>query len=228
MVISGLSGRAAVRWRAVLASVAAIALVLLVAPTASAHDSLVSSSPADGQTVATMPDSIVLTMNEAAVAVGTRVVVSGPHGEVQQGRPRLSKNLVEQALEPSAPAGRYTVTWRVTSADGHPVSGTFSFTASAAGESTSSGPAISAPSTTAASAPTTVSGQADAPTPGSTSGSSTGESGQSGTSWAVWLVLALLVLAGAGATPVRRGRGRVHRGRKYGPATSTPRDGVRR
>jgi methionine-rich copper-binding protein CopC len=214
MVISGLSGRAAVRWRAVLASVAAIALVLLVAPTASAHDSLVSSSPADGQTVATMPDSIVLTMNEAAVAVGTRVVVSGPHGEVQQGRPRLSKNLVEQALEPSAPAGRYTVTWRVTSADGHPVSGTFSFTARASAAPTSSGPTSPTSVTTSASAPTTASGQTDIQTSGPTSGISTGESGQSGTSWAVWLVLALLVLAGAGATAVRLGRGRVDRGRK--------------
>jgi copper resistance protein C len=213
MVMSGLRRRSVVGWRAVLASVAAAGLALMMAAPASAHDSLVSSSPADGQTVATMPDSIVLTMNEAAVAVGTRVVVSGPDGEVQQGRPRLSKNTVEQALEPSAPAGRYTVTWRVTSADGHPVSGTFSFTASAAGVPVSSAPTSSTPSTTAASAPTTVPGQADAPAPGPTSGISTGESGQSGTSWAVWLVLALLVLAGAGATGVRLRRGRGDRGR---------------
>jgi copper resistance protein C len=208
MARSGLRRGSVRRWRAVLASLAAAALVLAAAGPASAHDSLVSSSPADGQTVATVPDSIVLTMNEAAVAVGTRVVVSGPDGEVQQGRPRLSKNTVEQALEPSAPAGRYTVTWRVTSADGHPVSGTFSFTASAAAAPTSSGPPSSAPGTASASAPTTAPGQTDTPVSGPTSGISTGESGQSGTSWAVWLVLAVLVLAGAGATAVRLGRGR--------------------
>jgi methionine-rich copper-binding protein CopC len=185
---------------------AAACLVLMAASPAFAHDSLVSSSPADGQTVATMPDSIVLTMNEAAVAVGTRVVVSGPDGEVQQGRPHLSTNTVEQAVEPSAPAGRYTVTWRVTSADGHPVSGTFSFTVQAAATPTSS--------TTAASSPTTASSQTDPPTPGPTSGTSTGESGQSGTSWAVWLVLAVLVLAGAGATAarLRRAQGNRERG----------------
>ena len=208
MVISGLRGRPASRWRVVLACVSAAALVLMVAPAAYAHDSLVSSSPADGQTVATMPDRIVLTMNEAAVAVGTRVVVSGPDGEVQQGRPRLSKNTVEQALEPSAPAGRYTVTWRVTSADGHPVSGTFSFVASSAATPTPSAPASTTSSTAAASAPTTASDQAGTQAAGPTSAISTGESGQSGTSWAVWLVLAVLVLAGAGATAVRLRRGR--------------------
>jgi len=200
------------RWRAMLASLAAAGLVLTAAAPASAHDSLVSSSPADGQTVATMPDSIVLTMNEAAVAVGTRVVVSGPDGEVQQGRPHLNENTVEQSLEPSAPAGRYTVTWRVTSADGHPVSGTFSFTASSAAAATSSGPMSSTSGTASASAPTTAPGRTDAQTSGPTSGISTGESRQSGTSWALWLVLAVLVLAGVGATGVRLRRGRSDRG----------------
>ena len=208
MVMSGLSRRSVVGWRAVLASVAAAGLVLMLAAPASAHDSLVSSSPADGQTVATMPDSIVLTMNEAAVAVGTRVVVIGPDGEVQQGRPRLSKNTVQQAVEPNSPAGRYTVTWRVTSADGHPVSGTFSFVASSAATPTPSAPASTTSSTAAASAPTTASDQAGTQAAGPTSGISTGESGQSGTSWAVWLVLAVLVLASAGATAVRLRRGR--------------------
>jgi hypothetical protein len=33
-----------------------------------------------------------------------------------------------------APAGRYTVDWRVTSADGHPITGSLAFTAQAPGE----------------------------------------------------------------------------------------------
>jgi hypothetical protein len=36
---------------------------------------------------------------------------------------------VSEHLQPGSPAGQYTVAWRVTSADGHPVSGRFSFTA---------------------------------------------------------------------------------------------------
>jgi copper resistance protein C len=211
MEISGLRGRPAVRSRAVLACVAAAALVLMVAPTASAHDSLVSSSPADGQTVATMPPTIVLTLNEPAVDVGTRVVVSGPDGEVQQGRPRLVKNTVEQAVAPGSPAGRYTVTWRVTSDDGHPVSGTFSFTTRSAGASSTSvpgDPTASASSPVNGSTPTTAGVGPTTAEAGPTSTTSTGESGQSGTSWAVWLVLAVLVLAAAGATAVRLRRAR--------------------
>jgi len=208
MVVFGSRWRPVDRWRALLALVVAAALVLLVAPTASAHDSLVSSTPADGQTVEQVPDTIVLEMNEAVVAVGTRVVVTGPDGQMQQGRPQLSKNLVEQAVRADAPAGRYTVTWRVTSADGHPVSGTFSFTATSAATATSSGPTASTSSPTNGSASTTAAAEPSTAAAGPTSGINTGESGQSGTSWAVWLVLAVLVLAGAGATTVRLRRGR--------------------
>ncbi len=53
---------------------------------------------------------------------------------------------VRQALAPGAPAGAYTVSWRVTSADGHPISDTFTFTARAASTATA------APSASAAGA----------------------------------------------------------------------------
>jgi copper resistance protein C len=205
--------------RAVVAVLAAAALVLVAAPGASAHDSLVSSSPADGQTVATVPDQVVLTMNEAPVSVGTRVVVSGPDGEVQQGSPQLVKNTVRQTVSPGSPAGRYTVVWRVTSGDGHPVSGTFTFTAEAAGPvaagsatptTNGPGPATTAPNPQPTA--TTAVGQAGTPLAETSSSTSTGESGQSGTFWALWLVVALVVMAGVGATLVRRRRGHSERG----------------
>jgi hypothetical protein len=49
---------------------------------------------------------------------------------------RAVDNTVTQSLEPGAPAGTYTVLWRVTSVDGHPVSGRFTFTAIAAAPGT--------------------------------------------------------------------------------------------
>jgi hypothetical protein len=162
-----------------------------------------------------MPDQIVLTFNEAAVAVGTRLAVNGPDGPVQQGSPRLVKNTVVQAVDTAAPAGRYTVTWRVTSADGHPVSGTFSFTTRAAGTPTSdpststpTAPTASVSSPDVGSTPTSAAAVPSATAGGATSSTSTGASGQSGTSWALWLVGAVLVLAGAGATAVRLRRRR--------------------
>ena len=111
------------------------AVVLLVSPAglASADNTLLSSTPADGQTVPRTPEAVVLIFEESALAMGTQVVVTGPEGPVQTGRPTVGDNSIRQSLVAGAPAGDYTVAWRVTSADGHPVTGTFHFTAQAAG-----------------------------------------------------------------------------------------------
>ena len=99
---------------------------------ASAHNVLRSTSPADSSTVDTVPAEVVLTFDEPAIAMGTTIVVTGPDGAVSDGSPRLVDNTVSQPLKPGAPAGEYTVEWRVTSADGHPITGTFAFSARSA------------------------------------------------------------------------------------------------
>jgi methionine-rich copper-binding protein CopC len=106
-------------------------LVTVLVEPASAHDVLVRTDPADGSTVATLPDVIVLTFNEPGQADGTVVAVTGPSGNVASGSPMLVDSEVRQAVGPGSPAGRYTVDWRVVSSDGHPVDGSFTFTASA-------------------------------------------------------------------------------------------------
>jgi methionine-rich copper-binding protein CopC len=137
----GAAGRP--RWLLVaLALVGAVVAVVAATAPASAHNVLVSNSPSDGQRVARTPAMVVLTFDEPAIAMGTQVVVTGSTGEVQQGQPQLVDNTVTQALRGGAPAGSYQVSWRITSADGHPISGTFAFTAEAAG----SGPAAPTPS----------------------------------------------------------------------------------
>ena len=67
------------------------------------------------------PSSVVLTFDEPAIAIGTKLVVTGPTGPVQTGAPQLVDNTVTQNLQPGAPAGAYTVEWRITSTDGHPI-----------------------------------------------------------------------------------------------------------
>ncbi|TQM64425.1 copper resistance CopC family protein [Humibacillus xanthopallidus] len=114
----------------VLSVLAVLAVVLLGTPlTASAHDVLESTSPAAGSTVQRMPQSVTLTFTEAPLSIGTQVVVTGPSGAMQQGAPTIDGRVVTQAIAPSAPAGSYTVTYRVTSDDGHPVTGSFAFVA---------------------------------------------------------------------------------------------------
>ena len=123
-----------------------------VAGPASAHDVLRSTNPKDGTHVERPPAEVVLTFDEPALAVGTEVLVTGPSGSVSTGPPRLVDNEVRQSLA-AGPAGAYTVVWRVTSADGHPVSGTFGFTADQASASTT---ATSAPTATATATATTA------------------------------------------------------------------------
>ena len=108
---------------------ALLALGLLVAaPTAAfGHDVLERTNPADGTTVERLPGAVTLTFAEDPLAIGTQVVVSGPAGPVASGAPTISGRDVTQALSPNAPGGDYTVSYRVTSDDGHPVTGTFSF-----------------------------------------------------------------------------------------------------
>ncbi|CCH79619.1 Copper resistance protein CopC [Nostocoides japonicum T1-X7] len=149
---------------------------LFLAGPADAHNVLVATSPADGSTVARTPAQVVLTFDQPALKIGTVLKVTGPSGDVTSGSARLVNNEVQQPLAPGAPAGHYTVAWRVTSADGHPVSGTFTFTSTKPG----TGQATSAPATTS-------------PTAGAASDSS-------GSRWWPWLVVAvvvLLALAGA-------------------------------
>jgi methionine-rich copper-binding protein CopC len=126
---------------------------------ASAHNTLISTNPADQVTVQSAPQAVVLTFDEPAIAMGTQVVVRGPSGQVQQGQPRLVDNTIIVDLKPGAPAGAYTVAWQVTSADGHPVSGTFSFTAkTAAATQPPSNPQTSPPATPAPTQPGRIPG----------------------------------------------------------------------
>lgn len=108
---------------------ALLALGLLVAAPAAAfaHDVLERTNPADGASVARLPGSVVLTFSEAPLAIGAQVVVTGPAGPVSSGAPTITGRDLTQAIDPAAPGGDYTVSFRVTSDDGHPVAGSFSF-----------------------------------------------------------------------------------------------------
>ena len=105
----------------------------LFAAPAVAHDELVSTSPADGTTVSSAPAEVLLVFGEPPVALGSEVQVLGPDGaNVSAGALVLDGSTVRQALRAERPQGAYRVQWRVTSDDGHTVTGEFTFTAAAA------------------------------------------------------------------------------------------------
>ena len=65
----------------------------------------------------------------AGLASFAAMTVVGPDGNLwSAGDPQVSGAVVRVALRPLGPSGRYTVNYRVTSADGHVVSGSWSFT----------------------------------------------------------------------------------------------------
>jgi methionine-rich copper-binding protein CopC len=106
--------------------------VLLVAPAAQAHDVLEASNPTNGATVQAVPASVVLTFDHTPIGLGTEVLVKDSTGTNQSDGPaQIVDNNVTQPIKPGAPAGAYTVIWRVVSSDSHPIEGTFTFTAKA-------------------------------------------------------------------------------------------------
>ncbi len=127
---------------------------------AAAHTALVSSDPAEGATVTTVPATVTLSFSEDINPAFATVVINGSDGRnwVTEAA-QVAGFQVRVAMQPDAPAGAdYTVAYRVVSADGHPVSGSFTFTIASAPNAVQTSP----PSTTAAS-PTTSEATSAAP-----------------------------------------------------------------
>lgn len=152
--------------RSPLASVITSALLAVAgvsgASSAAAHDTLVGSTPAAGAVLETAPSQVHLRFAETALALGSEIEVDGPGGSTVKVKPTVANTVVSAPLAANTP-GSYRVLWRVTSADGHPVSGTFRFTVTkgnpATHTSTSSTPnAAGIGASTVTSSPATVAG----------------------------------------------------------------------
>lgn len=200
------------------AAVLLAATVLGPLEAAQAHDELIDTVPSDGAEVDTPPGEVRLEFTGEIAPVGAVVAVTGPLGEVTDGDPEVEGTAVVQPLTQDAPPGDYTVIWRVTSQDGHPISGELDYTVPSAGIE-----AQATPTGEEATAATQVP-DGDADTATSTAEDSSGnadraantaavpvqgdESQGSGTSPWAWgvLALALLTLGGLGANVAVRRR----------------------
>lgn len=113
----------------ILAGAALVAVVLVAwAAPAAAHAQLESTSPTAGAVLDQAPDEVTLTFNEPVeVSLGAVRVYDSDADRVDEGGARHDGNgTVVQPLG-DLPDGSYVVTWRVVSADGHPVHGAFTF-----------------------------------------------------------------------------------------------------
>ena len=194
--------RLAPRLRLAAGLVAASALVALPALPAAAHDSLVASSPASGATVTAPPRAVTLTFDEPVLdyAGTSALIVTGPSGErhFETGCVRIDGRTATAPVALGT-SGRYTVTWRVVSADGHPVSDSFAFTLDR--------PAGTTAAAGSATGPACGRGSSSAAAPAASTGSSSGS-----VSPAVWaligvgggLVLVLLIVVAVLAVHLSR------------------------
>jgi methionine-rich copper-binding protein CopC len=125
-------------------------VMLVVAGPALAHSRLESSDPADGASLATPPSKVTLTFNEAMQQGFATITVIGPGNTAwQDGEAQVSGDSVSVAVKPLGAAGTYQIGYRVISDDGHPVSGSVSFTLTAPGPGAASAAPTVAPSTAA-------------------------------------------------------------------------------
>ncbi len=117
---------------------------ILTAQLASAHATRVSAEPADHAVLTAGPAQVSATFNERLQTTFSAMTVVGPDGNVwSTGDPTVQGAVVSVGVRPLGPAGSYTVNYRVTSEDGHVVSGSWSFQLTVPGTGTS-GPAATA------------------------------------------------------------------------------------
>src|SRR6185312_14480906 len=113
--------------RAVGVVLAALTGLVVAAGPVSAHTELVSSSPAEGASLATAPTQIQLTFGEPVTLPPDPVRVVGRDGtRWQAGTPSVAGGVVTVPVTPAGGAQAYTVTWKVVAKDGDNATGTVS------------------------------------------------------------------------------------------------------
>ncbi len=110
-----------------------ISLTLLasmaLAPTAWAHDQVISQSPAPDSTSEAGPIEIKLEFSNDLLEIGSgaEIIVTAPDGSIVPAScARLEGTFATSNTELDQP-GSYSVAWRVVSSDGHPIEGSYSF-----------------------------------------------------------------------------------------------------
>ena len=189
------------RFAAVTAlAAAAVGTLALTSSPALAHNELLSSDPVDGASLSTAPEAVSLTFAERADAKFVKIAVTGAGGtSVTRGAAQVAGTRVSQPLG-ALDAGKYTVAYRVVSVDGHPVSGTVTFTLTqAAGAS----PTVEATPTPSAAT------SAPGPTPSAAADGQRQSAEQDGPSVGLFALIGLAIAAAValGVVAVRRRAG---------------------
>ncbi|MEV4315450.1 copper resistance protein CopC [Actinocrispum sp. NPDC049592] len=116
--------------RLVFGGLTAAALLVAAAPNALAHAELLGTTPSNGEHLAAAPAEVVLRFSEKVSPVRDGTVLLDGRGKrvgSAQAEPAGDGTKVRLPLPDDLTDGVYSVTWRVVSADSHPVHGAFVF-----------------------------------------------------------------------------------------------------
>jgi copper transport protein len=112
--------------------------VVLFATPAFAHATLLQTTPSAGQVLTTSPKTIELRYNESVeVDAGSVRIFDSKGNRVDTAGPSTSGQTVTVPVREKLADGSYVVTWRVISADSHPVQGAFAFQVGTSANATS-------------------------------------------------------------------------------------------
>ena len=135
----GRAGEGRLPYRAAWVTLLGGLLAMLLPAAALAHATLVATDPLDGSVLQRAPARLLLDFNEPVAPFVVRLL--GPDGrDVALGEVTQENTRVRAELPGALATGTHVLSWRVVSADGHPVGGTvvFSIGAPSPGGSTSS------------------------------------------------------------------------------------------
>jgi copper transport protein len=114
-----------------IAGMATLLLVVCLATGAFAHASLVSAEPGDGSVLALAPKTVQLRFNEAVEPAAIKLIDA--EGMARDDvTVRADGDAIVIALPENLPRGTQIISYRVISADGHPVAGSLVFSIGAA------------------------------------------------------------------------------------------------
>lgn len=187
------------------------AAVIATAPAASAHASAVGSSPSADEVVAVAPAEVEVQFDSGLLEMGAALVVRSTEDQsIVMGEPIIGENTLTVPVDPQAPPGDYAVAYRVVSADGHTVKGSFLYTvagpapSSAGTPLTEPGAEESAAELPLASTPADSGGSVAEAAPSVDSSSEGSADGSSTPLIAIGLGIGLLVVLGIGGALLLR------------------------
>lgn len=121
------TGGVRVRWA--LAGLLLAGWLLVAAQPAAAHAAAIGSSPAADAVLSSAPERVEVRFDSELLDVGAAMVVRNSAGRtVSAGPIQVQHRAIAVTLDPAAGPGRYTVAYRVVSADGHEIRSQFGFT----------------------------------------------------------------------------------------------------